>query len=186
MTIDSASWDGRVLTVRGSGENRDTVTLVNANDPNQVLGTRDIGRRGSWRIRDWRPNPVPCAVAASAQGQEPVIREVQNAPGNCAEQALQAVGCSIAVDPTSRNFGDVNVGSSATRVATVTNTGTSACALNVSTTGTTEFALTTPASISVAAGDTATVGAHYTPVDVGPDSGSWRSAAAASLRSMYL
>ena len=110
VTIDSASWDGRVLTVRGSGENRDTVTLINANDPNQVLGTRDIGRRGSWRIRDWRPDPVPCAVAASAQGQEPVIREVRDAPGELRRQTLQAGDCSIAVDPTSRNFGDVNAG----------------------------------------------------------------------------
>jgi hypothetical protein len=45
VTIERAHWDGRTLTVSGSGENRDTVTLINANDPNQVLGTREIGRR---------------------------------------------------------------------------------------------------------------------------------------------
>ncbi len=71
VTIERAHWDGRTLTVSGSGENRDTVTLTNAYDSTQVLGTRDIGRRGSWRIRDWRPSPVPCAVAASAQNQSP-------------------------------------------------------------------------------------------------------------------
>jgi PKD repeat protein len=83
VTIDRADWDGRTLTVSGSGDNRDTVTLTNAYDSTQVLGTRDIGRRGAWRIRDWRPSPVPCAVAASDQNSKRVVLDVQNAPGDC-------------------------------------------------------------------------------------------------------
>ena len=85
LTIDSATWDDRRnrLTVTGTGENRETVTVVNAFDTTQELGTDRVGRDGEWRVRASRPNPVPCAVTASAaSGAE--TRDVLNAPPDCA------------------------------------------------------------------------------------------------------
>ena len=86
-------------------------------------------------------------------------------------QDAQQPVCNITVNPTSLAFGNVNVGSTASRSTTVTNTGTAACALSVARTGTTEFALTSPATINVAVGATATVSATYTPSAAGADTG---------------
>ena len=85
LAIGSVSWDsGRNrLSVRGSGQNGQSVTVVNAYDTNQVLGTTQV-RRSSWSISARRPNPVPCRVRATQTDGQSKDADVSNAPGNCA------------------------------------------------------------------------------------------------------
>ena len=78
-TITGADWDRRTPTVRGSGDRRDGVTGENSDDDQQVIGRSEVGGRGSWQVGHYRINPAPCAVAAYAQGQQPVILYVNNA-----------------------------------------------------------------------------------------------------------
>jgi hypothetical protein len=89
LTISSASWDSRErrLTVRGTGDDNEDVTVRNAYQTTQVLGTDEVEGDGDWRVRRSRPSPVPCAVQASAPGDTPVIRAVSNAPSTCSPKA---------------------------------------------------------------------------------------------------
>ncbi len=111
LTISSASWDSgeRRLTVRGTGDENETVTVVNAYQTTQGLGTDQVDE-GDWRVRRSTPSPVPCAVRASAPGDTAVVRAVSNAPSTCSPKAPQQNVCNITVTPTSLAFGNVNVG----------------------------------------------------------------------------
>ena len=64
VTLDEARWDAgrQVLVMKGTGVRYETVTAVNANDPAQILGNRQI-RRSKWGINSRHPDPVPCAVS---------------------------------------------------------------------------------------------------------------------------
>jgi PKD repeat protein len=80
-----AEWnsDRSKLVVRGTGDKGNTVTVVNANDTSQVLGTRSL-KRNRWAIRKTNPNPVPCAVLVMQSNDEvagPLA--VQNRPADC-------------------------------------------------------------------------------------------------------
>ncbi len=267
LSIDNATWDGRRnLTVQGTGDRNDTVTVVNAYNTNLVLGTDEVGRRGDWSVRSRNPNPVPCAVSARAQG-DPLTGPfpVANAPADCAPkppvqnnppvcaidapatnvtitvggsvnytstvtdadgdpltiswtfnggtpasssvedpgavsyntagsftttltasdgqascapqsrtitvEPVQQQVCNIAVTPTTLAFGDVNVGTSAARSTTVSNSGTAACSVTLVRTGSNDFAITSATSFNVAPGASSTVSVSYTPGQVGPDTG---------------
>jgi len=87
LDIDSARWraDRGQLKVSGSGWNRQTVTVVNAYDTTQVLGTKEV-RKMSWVVYARDPNPVPCRVRAEANGHAFEL-DVQNAPATCAPKA---------------------------------------------------------------------------------------------------
>ncbi len=65
LTITSASWDAgdRRLTVRGRKDRRATVTVVNAFNPAQVIGSDNDDEDRDWRVRDRSPSPVPCRCA---------------------------------------------------------------------------------------------------------------------------
>ena len=88
LSISSASWDsGRNrLSVRGAGQSGQTVTLANAYDAGQLLGSSQV-RRSSWRITASRPAPVPCRVRVSQSGGQTAEADVNNAPSNCAPKA---------------------------------------------------------------------------------------------------
>ncbi|MCG6965665.1 MAG: PKD domain-containing protein [Chromatiaceae bacterium] len=88
LDIDSASWDdGRnLLTVRGSGQSGQTVTVANAYDLNQTVATTGVSR-SSWRTRTRQLNPVPCRVRVTQTGGQSAEADVQNAPANCAPSA---------------------------------------------------------------------------------------------------
>jgi hypothetical protein len=87
------------------------------------------------------------------------------------DDAPPAQVCNIAVAPTTLAFGTVNIGASRTLSTTVSNSGTAACNVTLTRTGTTEFAVTAPLSFSVAAGASSTVSVSYTPTNTGADTG---------------
>lgn len=95
LTVGSAAWDGRRLIVTGSGDPGETVTVVNAYQASQVLGSASVSQRRTWRLAIFRPNPVPCGVAASAPGDGPVTRDVANAPATCSPKPNTAPVCAI-------------------------------------------------------------------------------------------
>ena len=87
LTINTPEWRSsrNRLEVSGRGTSRETVTVVNAYDPSQVLGSDDISRRSNrWSIRDYRPSPVPCRIRATQSDGQVAEREVSGAPDNCA------------------------------------------------------------------------------------------------------
>ena len=88
ITISTAEWRSREnrLDVSGTGNRRRSVTVVNAYDPSQVLGSNEIGYSG-WSIRDYRPSPVPCRVRAIQSDGQTAERNVGGAPDSCAPKA---------------------------------------------------------------------------------------------------
>jgi len=174
VDIDRADWDrddGGRLTVEGSKSRSVTVTVVNAFDEAQIIGTDNDTDDSDWRVRRSRPDPVPCRVRATASDGTSDERDVRNAPSDCApKEPVAQEDCIISVDPTSLAFGNVTVGSSSTRTTTVSNNGGGACTVDASTNGTDDFVLTSAASFSVAAGDSSIVSVQYTPNALGADS----------------
>ena len=79
LMIQSADWNGRQLIVDGTGDKGDTVRVTAENG--QQIGSSRVGGNLSWTVRANSPEPVPCAVNASAGGDTfgPVV--VANAPG---------------------------------------------------------------------------------------------------------
>lgn len=171
LTIGSASWDGRRLTVSGTGDRNETVTVVNAYQTSQVLGTGRVNGGGRWSVRANNPSPVPCTVQATAPGDGPVLLDVANAPGTCAPKPPQQDVCNIAVAPTTLAFGDVTVGQSATLSTTVSNSGAAACTVTLTRTGSTDFAVAPPVSFTVNPGANQSVSVTYTPTGAGADTG---------------
>lgn len=97
--------------------------------------------------------------------------------GSCAQQSrtitvnpVQQNACTIGVSPTSLAFGDVNVGQSGSLGTTVSNSGNAACNVNITRTGSADFAAT-PLSFTVQPGNSRTVSVTYTPAAVGADTG---------------
>ena len=86
LTIDQAEWsNGRDrLTVEGRKDRRASVTVVNAFDPTQVIGSDNDTRDRDWRVRASNPNPVPCRVRAISSDGQTAERDVSRAPANCA------------------------------------------------------------------------------------------------------
>ena len=174
LSISSASWSNGRLTVSGTGDPGERVTVVNAYNTTLSLGSARVGSGGTWRLRTSNPNPVPCAVTASAPGDSPVTSgPVPGAESICAPKPPTAGACGIGVDPTSLAFGDVLVGGSATLDVTISNGGTAACTgtagLNPS--GSPDFTITSGSSFNVAPGATAQVSLRYRPGQIGEDSG---------------
>ena len=86
FSIDRASWDSRrsTLTVSGSGRDRRTVTVSNA-DTGDVIGTDRVSR-SSWSVQDRirRDRNVPCTVQARQSDGREATAQVANAPSECA------------------------------------------------------------------------------------------------------
>ena len=84
LDIDYASWDSRRerLQVRGDRSRDTRVTVVNADDPSQVLGADDDDDR-DWRVRARDPSPVPCRVRAITDRGEVKEARVHHAPDDC-------------------------------------------------------------------------------------------------------
>ena len=178
FAITSADWDSgdRELTVRGTGEPGRDVTVFNAFDLDQRIGSDDVGSRGTWRERDERPSPVPCRVRAVQDDGQVDERDVSNAPDNCAPKGgtepppPPVAECNISVSPTTIAFGDVQIDSSASRSVSVSNAGQSTCAVNVGISGG-EFSAA-PTSFNVNAAGSAAIAVTYAPGSAGPDIGS--------------
>jgi hypothetical protein len=86
VTIDVANWRAgkHKLVVKGSGVKGETVTVVNANEPSQVLGTKTLGKN-RWSVSTRRPDPVPCAVSVrQSNGESAGPVAVENRPADCA------------------------------------------------------------------------------------------------------
>ena len=99
LTIESATWDGRKLTVEGidgRGGAVDVFYTDYAADGTPILGaalgSASVKGNGSWRLqinsnRNNPLNPVPCAVSATLAGDLPVENfPVAGAPPDCAPQ----------------------------------------------------------------------------------------------------
>jgi hypothetical protein len=90
LSITDASWSNRRdrITVSGTGDRDERVTVVNAYDTSQTLGRDRAESDGDWRVRDGDPRPVPCAVSAFTSS-DPMTAPfpVRNAPSNCAPKA---------------------------------------------------------------------------------------------------
>ncbi|MCB1866803.1 MAG: hypothetical protein KDG50_15400 [Chromatiales bacterium] len=88
LRIRSAQWraDEARLSVRVRAEEGDRLTVVNAADHDQVLGSRRL-RDEEWTLRVSDPSPVPCRVRVERSGGGSVERDVENAPSNCGPTA---------------------------------------------------------------------------------------------------
>ena len=90
LTISRANWSGgrNRLQVSGTGSPRTRVTVVNAYDPSQILGSDRASRNsGVWSITRSQPDPVPCRVRATQSDGLTTERDVDNAPADCAPAA---------------------------------------------------------------------------------------------------
>ena len=101
--IDRASWSDRRdrITVRGSGDRRQDVTVTNA-DTGALVGTDEISRDG-WEVRESiRGNdPVPCRIRATQSDGQSAERDVSNAPADCDDgggQPPPAAQCDDGID----------------------------------------------------------------------------------------
>ena len=84
LTITTAEWKAKNqrLTVRGENTKQcGTVTVTNALDPSQVLGTKN-GKGPKFNVGVRKPNPVPCTVQVEQDGAT-VQADVTNAPADC-------------------------------------------------------------------------------------------------------
>jgi PKD repeat protein len=88
LRIDSVKWESGDDELRLEGRGRDdrTVTVTNARDASQVLGSDRVDD-DEWRLRVSNPNPVPCTVRATQSDGREVTREVANAPADCDQLA---------------------------------------------------------------------------------------------------
>jgi hypothetical protein len=85
LDIDRATWDEerQQLTVRGEREPGTQVRIVNADAPDQLIGTDDDGADEDWRVRVRYVDPVPCVVRAIAGDGDTVEARVRRAPDDC-------------------------------------------------------------------------------------------------------
>ncbi len=83
FSLNEARWDAEhaQLTVRGEGDRREEVTVVNASS-GQELGDTEVNRRERWRVSVNSPTPVPCRVRAESDG-EVRERNVEDRPASC-------------------------------------------------------------------------------------------------------
>jgi len=180
LMIDSATWDGKNLVVKGTDGAGGTVSVYYGyDDPanSDLLGTASVKRNGQWRLqvksnRNNPLDPVPCAVSATLAGEVPFenfpVAGVD--PGSCAPQPAGV--CDIAVNPMMLSFGNVTVGDSAALSTTVSNTGNDAC-INVAVekTGSGDFTLTSAPMFNLDPGEESSVSVSYTPGESGVDMG---------------
>jgi len=138
LTLDVANWntDRHRLTVKGTGAKGETVTVVNAYDVSQVIGSKRL-RKTSWTIRNNNLNPVPCAVSVTETGSNSVVTlDVANAPGDCDGANTTTTTTTTSVPATTTS----------TTTTTTTTTTTSIPATTTSTTSVPATTTTTSAS----------------------------------------
>jgi hypothetical protein len=82
--IRKADWNSEHcrLTIEGSGETSQTVTVVNVGNHGQVVGTDTVFRRW-WELRKKNPESVPCRVRAEQSGGGVEEKTVEGAPPDC-------------------------------------------------------------------------------------------------------
>lgn len=85
FSIDSARWAQGVgiIEILGTRDRGTIVTVVNAADPNQVIGRAGDRLNESWRVRARQPSPVPCRVRATTNTGESLEADVRRAPPDC-------------------------------------------------------------------------------------------------------
>ncbi len=83
FNIDKAEWDAEKsrLTVKGTGQNRATVTLSNANTSTE-LGSKRIRDR-KWEFRFSNLDSVPCRVKVEQSDGSVKEKDVKYAPADC-------------------------------------------------------------------------------------------------------
>ena len=81
VRITRAEWDAddQRLRLRGDGDRGTRVTVSNAFDPAQILGSDSPDGDHRWEIRVEDPFPVPCRVSASQNGNTDEM-DVADAP----------------------------------------------------------------------------------------------------------
>jgi len=82
--IDRARWDAerKRVEVRGDRDRGTMVTIVNVDDPSQLLGVDDDDD-DDWRVRADAPSPVPCRIRAISDGGDVVEARLRDAPSDC-------------------------------------------------------------------------------------------------------
>ncbi|MDJ0807916.1 MAG: cytochrome C [Gammaproteobacteria bacterium] len=82
--ITSAKWDGEKssLRIKGTGRKGETVTVTNAATQERI-GSDDIGRRDTWRIKSRQLKTVPCHIDARQSDGQTLTAAVSNAPADC-------------------------------------------------------------------------------------------------------
>jgi hypothetical protein len=108
-------------------------------------------------------------VIGSTDPDQPSISVSLAGSGTQTSQA-----CDVVVTPLALSFGNVAVGSNAVLSTTVKNAGAAACNVTrqLLAGSSSDFAMTQTGSLTIAAGQTATLSVRYTPSAVGGDSGS--------------
>ena len=104
LSLDVAKWkaDKQKLVIKGTGGIGKTITIVNANDPSQVLGTKVL-KRSTWTKRKKNLDPVPCAVLVmQSNGKTAGPVKVKNRPADC-EPASPVVPPPVEISDVSIN-----------------------------------------------------------------------------------
>jgi hypothetical protein len=85
LIVKEVKWEAgdSKLKAAGKGNKRQTVSLVNAFNPSQVLGQEQIDDE-EWKISSRQPSPVPCRVQVIQSDGQTDERDVENAPADCA------------------------------------------------------------------------------------------------------
>ena len=118
--ITNAEWDAfeRELEVEGDQAPAGALaTVLNAND-NTTLGATTVKINGEWEFETADPDPVPCRVRVSINGQS-LTRDVDYAPANCDGGIADSDGdgilddadnCLLYANADQRDTDDDNIG----------------------------------------------------------------------------
>ena len=86
FAITKATWNAAASTldVLGTGTAGAAVSVANAYDLSQIVGTATVKATSRWKVSATGPNPVPCRVYAGQFGGATAELDVANAPADCA------------------------------------------------------------------------------------------------------
>jgi Abnormal spindle-like microcephaly-assoc'd, ASPM-SPD-2-Hydin len=182
LTISPASVAFGSVSVGSSGSQ--TVTLTNAGNATLTVSQATSSGTGFSMSGASMPMTINAGSSASfsaifaptATGAvSGSISVVSNAPGSPAAIALTGTGIQgqVGATPSSANFGSVAVGSSGSQTITLTNSGTASVAISQVSTSGTGFSMTgLAAPMTLAAGQSTSFTAKFSPTAAGSATGS--------------
>ena len=161
-------------TVSNSGDAACDVTLASSGSNNFAVAPTSfsVAPGGNQSVSvSYTPDQISSDTGTLAvNSNDPDTATVNVAlTGNGVQQQVNE--CNISVSPLALNFGNVNLGNTPTLSTTVSNNGAAACNVNLVSTGSNDFAITSNTSFNVSAGGSQSISVSYTPGEVGADTG---------------
>ena len=111
LTLDVAKWNAskQKLIIKGTGLTGAKITILNANDPSQVIGRKTL-KKDSWTKKKTGLDPVPCAVTVTqTNGESAGPLDVANAPADCAPKTPTSTPPTASVNGPYAAFTNVAV-----------------------------------------------------------------------------